>query len=257
MCLAPQRKELTDFQKGQIVALDPIYSQNEIGRQLGISQQTISAFLIRYHERHSINNLPHPGAPRKTTPATDRYLVRSAESETRQPLAQLRVLTNCEISERTIHRHLLEAGIRKWKAVERPLLSKKHAAQRLQWAREHKSWTREDWERVAWSDECAVRKDSDPRQTYVFRRQNNREKYALKNIRPKVRNGGILQMVWACFVGTKLGPIAFIDGSVNTTVYIDILTEKLIPFIDAIHVDGTTNVIFQQDNASCYVSKTT
>ena len=33
--------------------------------------------------------------------------------------------------------------------------------------------------------------------------------------------------------------------------------EKLIPFTDVIHVDETTNVIFQQDNTSCHVSKTT
>ena len=257
MRLVPQRKELTDFEKDQIVALSDLYSHREIGGQLGIRSTTIDAFLSRYVVRETIDNLPHPGAPRKTTPATDRYLVRLAESETRQPLAQLRVQTNGEVSERTIHRRLLEFGIRKWKAVDRSLLMEKHAAQRLQWAKAHQGWTREQWERVAWSDESAVRKDSDPRQMWVFRRQNNREKYDPKNVRPKVKNGRVLQMVWGCFIGTKLGPIAFIDGTVNSDMYIDILKEKFIPFIDVVVADGLTNVVFQQDNATPHVSRKT
>ena len=70
-------------------------------------------------------NLSRPGAPRKTTAATDRYITRTAQSETRIPLAELAAETNCNVSERTVHRRLHESGIRKWRAVERPLLSKK------------------------------------------------------------------------------------------------------------------------------------
>jgi len=54
-----------------------------------------------------------------------------------------------------------------------------------------------------------------------------------------------------------LGPIALIDGTVNTALYIEILTEKLVPFVDVIAVDGVINTVFQQDNASCHVSKRT
>jgi hypothetical protein len=187
----PPRRELTDFQKGEIVALSRDYSPTEIGRQLHIPRQTVSAFLERFQVRETIDNLPRPGAPHKTTAATDRYLVRLAESETRQPLAELRVQTNNEVSIRTIHRRLLENGIQKWKAVNCPLLTQKHAVQRLQWAREHQHWTREQWELVAWSDECAVKKNSDPRQMWVFRRQCNREKYDPKNIQPKARDGDV------------------------------------------------------------------
>ena len=92
---------------------------------------------------------------------------------------------------------------------------------------------------------------------WVWRRQNKREKYDPKNIRPKARDGDISQMIWGCFVGKMLGPIAFINGTVNTTLYIEILNEKLVPFIDAIAIDGVTNTVFQQDNASCHVSKKT
>src|SRR5579859_6335415 len=128
---------------------------------------------------------------------------------------------------------------------------------RLNWAREHCHWTREDWERIFWSDECAVQKDSDTQQVWVFRHQNKREKFDPKNVRGRAKGGGVFQMIWGCFAGTKLGPIAFINETVNMDVYITILRENLLPFVDAIIADGATDVIFQQDNATPHVSKKT
>ena len=145
--------------------------------------------LTRFDNRGTIENLPRSGRPRRTSAAEDRYIVRAAESETHVPMVELRYQTNSDVSVRTLHQRLREARIRKWKAVNRPLLTKKHMAQRLKWAREHQHWTREDWVKVAWSDECAVQKDSDPRQVWIFRHQNDREKYVPKNIRGKKRDG--------------------------------------------------------------------
>ncbi|GBL97579.1 hypothetical protein AVEN_49100-1 [Araneus ventricosus] len=34
-----------------------------------------------------------------------------------------------------------------------PLLNKCYRQLRLQWAREHRDWTMDEWKRVAWSDE--------------------------------------------------------------------------------------------------------
>src|SRR5579862_2956780 len=62
-------------------------------------------------------------------------------------------------------------------------------------------------------------------------------------------------MVWGCFYNNKLGPIAFIDGSVNSHVYINVLQAKLLPFIQALHEDGTVDITFQQDNAKVHTSK--
>ena len=64
-------------------------------------------------------------------------------------------------------------------------------------------------------------------------------------------------MVWGCFYGNKLGPIAFINGSVNSHVYISVLQNKLIPFFQALHDDGATDIIFQRDNAKVHKSKLT
>ena len=240
-----QRHELTDFQKGEIQALQPFLSHREIAAELGIPRTTIISFLSRTKERESINNLPHSGRPHKTSLSDDRYIVRTAELQTHVPLTELRTDIGLNVCDQTIHGRLRESGIRKRKALNRPLLSEKHAAKRRKWAREHQHWTIDDWRKVAWSDECAVQRDSDIRKLWVFRRQTKSGKYVLKNIRGKSKGGGILHMIWACFVGNKLGPIAFLNGSVNAQVYIDVLANKFLPFIDVLNADSISNIVFQ------------
>jgi len=73
--------ELTDVQKGAILALEPLYSHAKIGAQLDIPHTTITSFVNRTRERESIENLPRPGRPRKLSDADVRYLVHNAESE--------------------------------------------------------------------------------------------------------------------------------------------------------------------------------
>jgi len=50
-------------------------------------------------------------------------------------------------------------------------------------------------------------------------------------------------MIWGCFIGNKLGPIAFIDSMVNSDRYINILDDHLLPYLDALTNDGITNTI--------------
>ena len=150
-----------------------------------------------------------------------------------------------------------EEGIRKWRAVGRNLLTQKDVDGRYKWAKVHQHWTKEDWGKIAWSDECYVTQDSDPWQLWVFRCQNKCEKYDPKNIHAKLKYGRVKQMVWACFCGNKLGPIAFADGTINSHVYIAVLQTKLVPFIQALNEDGNPDIVFQQDNAKVHTSKLT
>jgi len=124
------------------------------------------------------------------------------------------------------------------------LLTDQHAEAHLKWAREHQHKTREEWAKIAWSDESAIQKDSARQQVWVFRHQTREEKYAPKNIRGKSRNGDTSQMIWGCFAGDKLGPIAFISGTVNSDVYIDVLRNNLLPWIDVLADDGISGLTF-------------
>ena len=72
---SPRRIELSEFQKGEIIALSRFYADLEVGRQLSIPHATVSAFLNRYANRKNYDNLPHPGRPRKTSDVDNRFLV--------------------------------------------------------------------------------------------------------------------------------------------------------------------------------------
>ncbi|GBN32159.1 hypothetical protein AVEN_136397-1 [Araneus ventricosus] len=64
---------------------------------------------------------------------------------------QCRSKSTC--SEHTVQRTLLDMGLCSRHPTRVPLLTKRHRQLRLQWAREHRDWTMDEWKRVAWSDE--------------------------------------------------------------------------------------------------------
>ena len=251
-------ESLTMVQKGRILeARDLGKSHSEIGAQLHIPRTTVTSFLQRFDSCGSEENLPHSGCPCKTSAALDQYIIRTSLEHTDITNDALRDITDLGVSTSTIRRRLREDRIRKWRAVKRALLTDEHPKKRLEWATQHQSLTREDWKKIFWSDECAVKKDSDNQTMWVFRHSNKREKYLPKNIRGRAQGGRISQMIWGCFAGDKLGPIVFIDGDVNTDSYINVLRDHLFPFVDLLIANGLTDAIFQQDNARPHVSKRT
>lgn len=64
-------------------------------------------------------------------------------------------------------------------------------------------------------------------------------------------------MVWGCFMGNKIGPIVFVDESIKKEVYVSVLEQNLLEFIDVLKEDGVDGMIFQQDNARPYAAKYT
>src|SRR5579859_2900561 len=61
--LMTKGSELTDVQKGAILALIPHYLYTRIEVQLGIPRSTISSFISCTQKHKSIENLPRPGRP--------------------------------------------------------------------------------------------------------------------------------------------------------------------------------------------------
>jgi transposase len=255
-----QREELTDIQKAQIVALSHHYNPTQVGKELNIPRQTVSSFLQRYNQRNSFENLHRSGRPRKTSTTADRWLVRTALDESKLPLKELKSICNIPVSTRTIQRRLAEDNVRKWRAVKQPKLTTDSAKARLKWAQDHQDWTVEQWKTVAWSDESAIKKDSDTRTVWVWRHtgsQGKVEKYLPKNVVGKRRDGDISQMVWGCFVDNKLGPLVFIDENINAGVYMAVLEQNFLEYVEELTAEGLQGIVFQQDNARPHIAKVT
>src|SRR5438045_727457 len=106
-------QRLMDIEKGEIIVLNKTNSHGEIDRELNIPRRTVSSFLERLKTRHSLYNLLNPGKSRKPSNKFDRWLVRTALTETRLPLKELKSIANIPICEQTIRRRLKEKSIRK------------------------------------------------------------------------------------------------------------------------------------------------
>jgi len=255
---SPQRQRLSDFMKGQIIALhNNGLKPSVIHHQLQIPTTTICSFLQRFKNRNSIDDLPRVGRPRKSSESDDRHVLRLAHIHTRVPMHQLRVESGSNLSVASIRRRLREEGIRKWRAVKRPRLTPAHVKKRKQWAKEHLNWKIIDFEKVDWSDECSIEKGADPRGVWVFRTSSKAEKFLPKNVATKNKSGCVSLMVWGCFTGTHLGPLVSFRGKNTADTYVNTLRNHLLPFIQSLPSDVANEFIFQQDNATIHTAKKT
>ncbi|GFU11832.1 transposable element Tcb2 transposase [Trichonephila clavipes] len=53
----------------------------------------------------------------------------------------------------TIQQIIINLGFQNRRPTRVPLLTERHKALRLAWARQQRHWTVDDWKHVAWSDE--------------------------------------------------------------------------------------------------------
>jgi len=58
-------------------------------------------------------------------------------------------------------------------------------------------------------------------------------------------------------MGNKLSPLVFIDENINKDMYIDVLKQNLLGFVDVLTGEGFQDIVFQQDNARPHIAKVT
>lgn len=148
-----------------------------------------------------------------------------------------------EPSLRTVRRRLQQAGLNGRRPVKKPFISLKNRRARIQWAKEHLTWTSRDWARVAWSDESKFNLFGSDGIKYIRRPIGTRfdPKYQL----PTVKHGGGNCMVWGTFCAGGMGPLRRIEGILDRYGYEEILEKTMRPW--ALRKIGR-NFLFQQDN---------
>lgn len=114
------------------------------------------------------------------------------------------------------------------------------------------NWNSEKWNSIHWSDESRFEVCVGDSRSRVIRQKN--EAYHPDCLKRKVKFVSSV-MVWGSMSARGVGKLHFIDGLVNTTKYLNILEESLLPTMEETLVSGE-EFIFQQDGASCHTSKT-
>uniref|UniRef100_A0A4W5QT84 Tc1-like transposase DDE domain-containing protein n=1 Tax=Hucho hucho TaxID=62062 RepID=A0A4W5QT84_9TELE len=157
---------------------------------------------------------------------------------------------NPSISAQTVRNTLREAGLRACRPVVRQVLTRHHRQQRRLWAQTHRRWTRQDWQKVLFTDEsrfCLTRGDGRIR---FYHRRNERYTEACTLERDRFGGGGSI-MVWGGVSQHHQTELVVIAGNLNAVRYReDILLPHVVPFLQA-HPDMT----LQHDNATSHTAR--
>uniref|UniRef100_A0A674BTZ1 Transposase Tc1-like domain-containing protein n=1 Tax=Salmo trutta TaxID=8032 RepID=A0A674BTZ1_SALTR len=126
----------------------------DVARAINCNVRTVRRLRQRYRETGRTADRPRSGRPRVTTAAQDRY-IRTSHLRDRYRMATTTArvtpgIHNPSISAQTIRNRLREAGLR---PVVRQVLTRHHRQQRRLWAQTHRRWTRQDWQKVLFTDE--------------------------------------------------------------------------------------------------------
>ena len=141
-----------DQQQHIISQLEDGHSTPYIASITGISINTISRLHSKYLPTLQTSTGGHPKKFSPTNICHAVHSITSGKAETAVDIAKtLQTITNNSISAHTVWRSLKSAGM---KAVvkKKPLLSKRHMKERLDFALAHQYWTLDDWRRIIWSD---------------------------------------------------------------------------------------------------------
>ena len=165
-------------------------SQRHVANVLGVSQSVVSRMWNRFITTGSVRHLHAGGRERSTNEVQDRFLVVQARRHRFYNATTLRRdfqnATGVRISTQTIRNRLHDAGLRS---------RRYHVQMRLAWARDHVTWTQNDWAPVLFTDESRFCADFTDRRARVWRMPN--ERFAPVCVAEHDRFGGGSVMVWA------------------------------------------------------------
>jgi len=207
-------------------------TQSEIADLCGVSQSVVSKLLKRYRDNASISPRRRGkcGRKRKTTARDDQILLRESKKDARKSSTDLKhdlMHHGVNVSTSTVRRRLIASGRRAHRPVKKQLLTAQMMRRRLQWARKYRNWTKEQWAKVIFSDECHF--EVQGRRTQFVRRSVG-EPIRSCHIDQRVKHP-VKQMFWGCFTFDGPQTLQPITGMMNSARYIDVLNRKLIPLI--------------------------
>jgi transposase len=149
---------------------------------------------------------------------------------------------------------LLELGYTHSVARRRPLLKELDMKRRLKFARAHKNWTVEDWNRVIFTDEMSI-KVGQERTSCVFVWRKKGEEYHKDYVDARKRSTGGM-MFWGAFRGGKMGLGFFFElakgQTINSVVYRNqVLLGPLKTFVDESRSKNFEPIVME-DNATMH-----
>ena len=189
------------------------------------------------------------GRPQKLSKQNKQYCIRAITSGKMKTAIEVQqdLETNLDVTvnEITVRRVFKDAGLQAMKKEKRPRLSAKNIKERLEFAKQYKDWTVEDWKHVVWSDETRINRFCSDGYSWCWvLDKNNLQEHQISQT---VKHGGGSIMIWGCMTAHGPGFMCQIMGTMVQDVYISILEDCLLKTLKWYKLKSK-DTIFQQDN---------
>ncbi|GFX21544.1 transposable element Tcb1 transposase [Trichonephila clavipes] len=220
-----------------------------VAAEFGINKSVVSRSWKAFQTTGTSVRKVGGGRPRTTTAGDDRYIILQAKRGRRQSASviaqQLSTATGRQVSRFTMARRLHKGGLFARRPEHCLLLKVDHRRNRLQWCREHKNWTTDQWSRVLFTDESRFSTRSDSQRVLIWREIGTR--FCTSNIKERHHYGGPGVLVWGGIMLNGRTELPIFDrGSVTGDRYCE---EVLLPHVRLFRGAIGPDFIFMDDNA--------
>lgn len=201
----------------------------------------------------------HNRRPRQTTQQKDEDIITAVQQRLFGTIEEIIQSTNAyqteRISNRTVRRRLNEAGYHCYRPAHKIPLTPEHREQRIAFCLENLTTSREEWKVTIWTDEKVFVSCAD-HQPHVWRLRDQR--LDPNHVVATYRTGRISYAMWGWISGNTIGELVDIPARMNSTEYIRIMEEVLLPSVRAVYpVEDVPIIRLVQDNSGVHTSHET
>jgi transposase len=243
--------QLTLIERAAIITLDQLkWKHGDIAQKIHCSENTISIWVNRWKDNHSLEDSDRSGRPRSTDDDTDLSIMLYSNTHHTAVPSNIGRELELDVSTRTIRRRLSEIDLHTYVQHYESEFLLLHRKRRIAFAEGYSRWSDDEWSRVLWSDHSLFTLDYQTRE-YVIRPPGHAHDPEYIGVKEK-HEGAV--WLWGCISAQGLGHAELYVDTLDAAHYQRILKLNLVKSAQTFWPKGMW--YFQQDNASPHTAGT-
>lgn len=228
----------------------------EAARMMDMPWSTASDIWKKFQETGTTHNRYRSGRPQKVDSRTEHRVVRNALEDRYKTFHDVSQELDQQISESTVQKVLAQRNYHRCVARQVPFLTHQQKKQRVQWAKQYRKFTMEDWSHVIWTDECFI--ELDDHRGWVFVTRNLLERHDEKCVIGTFTQSPVRVMVWGCIMNGVKGPLVVLEypggkgGGFDGVRYKEQVLEKVVRGFCEDMKKKRGQIFYQQDGAPAH-----